>query len=90
MRTWGSAFPHGTHGPKPDYLICHGCGEDGWGPMLLSKIWNSIVKPADNHCRYFLCQVCMEKRLGRRLKLGDLRDCPVNYHHPLYVKHGRV
>lgn len=83
---WGRKFPYGTRGPKPPYVICVDCGGDGWGPMLRTSLWN-LIAPA-NHNRYFLCENCMESRLLRKLKPGDLRDCPMNYFHPCYLNNG--
>lgn len=82
----------GVREPNRDIGIdftCQDCPNDGWGPMLRSEIWNKIV-PVGNHCRYFLCQSCMEQRLGRAIVKGDLRDCPMNQRHSCYVAHGRM
>lgn len=63
-------------------ISCMECGYNGWGPMLTDKSWRSIVKKKDDH--RFMCETCMIKRLGRRLLSSDLRQCPLNYSHPLF------
>lgn len=78
-------FPYTQHGAPAD-IVCVDCGGCGWGPMLEPCVWEKIVPRGQNHRRYFLCQPCMEKRLGRKLVGNDLRDCPMNYLHPLWGK----
>lgn len=85
---WGADFPFGNQNLRPDIdFTCQDCTNDGWGPMLTTAVWNKVV-PVGNHCRFFLCQSCMELRLGRRLRQGDLRDCPMNMCHPCYTPNG--
>ncbi len=83
------AFPYTCRG-APKYIICADCGNNGWGPMLTAKTWKSIVKKKKDRYNvyFFLCETCMEKRLGRSLISTDIRDCPPNYYHPEYEAHG--
>lgn len=60
--------------------------------MLRTSLWE-LIKPRDSKIPVrdqLMCQPCMERRLGRKLKKGDLRDCPMNEHHRLYVANGAV
>lgn len=62
-----------------------GCMNEGWGPMLTTKVWKQIAKPKE----IFLCEPCVRKRLGRPIVGSDLRDCPMNHDHPQYQPHGK-
>ena len=58
-------------------------GEKGMNsPMLHTYIWKWCLKYY--HIRYdsishqFLCDKCIEKALGRPIKISDLRPCPLS------------
>lgn len=78
---------------------CCDCWGDGWGPMLRSEVWRKIepqvqtlyfVRSQPNLYRWgkFLCEPCVEKRLGGPVCSYHLRDCPMNSNHPNYIPHG--
>lgn len=85
-----------ANAPAPPHLrlkiVCADCKGNGWGPMLCTEVWKKIEPVEQSPLEYerFLCEVHMRVRLGRELTSDDLRDCPMNYKHPLYRKHGRM
>lgn len=65
-------------GPKPQgqrHFICEDCDKLPDCPMLEDEVWFSIPTV---HQRTLLCIACVEKALGRRLEMKDLRDCVGN------------
>lgn len=63
---------------EPDEPICNDCSvhtgnRSNWY-MLTYKLWHSLTPDKAR----FLCVECVEKRLGRSLRLTDLSDVPVN------------
>lgn len=60
---------------------CKDCGLvydafDGHMVMLHNPLWNKVSKDRPKIC---LCDTCIEKRLGRKLSLKDLKPgVPVN------------
>lgn len=78
--------------------VCSDCFGDGWGPMLRDVVWNTIEPPVvtmyilasqPDLIRWgrFLCEPCIEKRLGTPIEWFHLRDCPMNVNHPKYKPH---
>lgn len=69
----------------PQFFECDACDAPGWGPMLKEEVWAVIkpVHPKQSFGTGFLCQQCMERRLGRHLTASDLSLVPMNYLHPL-------
>lgn len=87
---WSPApFPYGPSQAPPD-IKCNGCGGNGWGPMLRAIVWRKVCHPSMGGLGFFLCEPCIEKRLGRPLLGTDLRDCPMNRLHRKYLAHGLV
>ncbi len=85
-------FPKCNPSNNPQHIKCWDCSGPGWGPMLTSELWFRIVDhlPFVASFGFFLCQPCMEKRIGRPLAKGDLRDCPMNHGHPMYVRNNQM
>lgn len=77
-----------------DWRACQLCMNEGWGPMLTTELWRKIepgpLHPSQPSCRIFLCEDCMEHKLGRKITGGDLRDCPMNYSHRAYLPNGAM
>lgn len=93
-------FPYGNK-QVPPHIVCCDCFGPGWGPMLQTKVWKSIEPnvsvfefiPKDVplpvvYPRKYLCEPCIEKRLGHPVTSDELRDCPMNIGHPAYKPHG--
>lgn len=80
-----NGFPYYPFGSKGRF-ICIDCGGDGWGPMLTVEMWYAVTDPEEDEA--YLCEECMSDRKGCDLESEDLRDCPLNYLHPLYKPHG--
>ncbi len=53
---------------------CSSCGAINEPYMLVNKVWNKISRKDS-----YLCLRCVERRLDRRLKLGDFLDAPINF-----------
>lgn len=81
--TTKSCFPSCNCTDCPGNIVCDDCKGPGWGPMLTEMLWTSIVPE-----REYLCESCIKKLLGRDLRPGDLRDCPMNVFHPAYINCG--
>jgi hypothetical protein len=60
-----------------------GCQYKGWGPMLRNIVWRQFFR-GDR----FRCERCMLRIMGRPIGPYDLRDCPMNWHHPVFQQHG--
>lgn len=65
-----------TNRPKLKNTFCDDCQSFSIFMMLHDEIWNSI---SDGNPELFLCPRCMEKRVGRKITLSDLKICNVNY-----------
>jgi hypothetical protein len=44
--------------------------------IIIDSLWEEISKPQGK--KIFLCYPCIENRLGRRIKLSDLKDVKMN------------
>ena len=57
------------------FITCIDCTETNWDDFVVyDEIWNSVAGRTEGR----LHLSCLEKRLGRLLKLGDFTDFPVN------------
>lgn len=54
---------------------CSGCSGFNVPYMVTDKIWKKV---SHNFKDRFLCLFCVEKRLGRKLKLEDFTDAWIN------------
>jgi hypothetical protein len=60
---------------KPDKcVVCIRCWSDNASPMIHDELWAAIGMKKED----LLCDVCFRQRLGRALRVDDLRDCPFN------------
>lgn len=85
-RKWGKDFPYGNSHVPAD-IQCDSCASNGWGPMIYDHLWYKVEpKVKKPKYRKFLCQVCMESKLGRKLTARDLKTVAMNRHHELLVK----
>lgn len=73
MKIWNRLFRTVANDDWP--LVCEQCN-DVWPNMIMLKedVWLSIAEKEE-----FLCEECIEKRLGRPLTGWDLKDCPLNH-----------
>ena len=60
------------------YAHCLDCGVDtfvikDWY-MVRDELWRQVITDGDPSTRRFLCILCLEKRLGRRLIASDFMD----------------
>ena len=56
--------------------FCDDCNSFSVYMILHDDLWNEVSK---ENLELFLCPKCMEKRLGRKIVLNDLKICNVNY-----------
>lgn len=56
-------------------FLCQDCGDhDFRGFMVHDWLWEHVY-PEDGHA----CLLCFERRLGRKVRLGDLTQAPLNW-----------
>lgn len=56
--------------------FCDDCDSFSVYMMLHDELWSEVC---GENLELFLCPKCMEKRLGRKIVLSDLKVCNVNY-----------
>lgn len=77
-----------SHRKRGNPVLCMDCGKDIFKPykekgdyyMVNDSLWKKATKNS-NEERCLLCKKCLEKRIGRELKLDDYKqyiDAPVN------------
>lgn len=77
-----------SHRKRSNPILCMDCGKDIFKPykekgdyyMVNDSLWKKATKNS-NEERCLLCKKCLEKRIGRELKLDDYKqyiDAPVN------------
>lgn len=62
--------------PEHTSHYCRDCGAYTEYCVVEDWVWANIHKPQDSDIA--LCPHCMEKRLGRKLTLKDLKEVPCN------------
>lgn len=56
--------------------FCDDCNSFSVYMILHDELWENVCC---GNSELFLCPKCMEKRLGRKIVLSDLKICNVNY-----------
>ena len=60
------------------YAYCLDCGVDTFvikeWYMIRNELWGQVITNNDPTSQRFLCILCLEKRLGRKLHVSDFMD----------------
>ena len=57
-------------------FVCHACGENPDSHIILiDELWDLV----SDYKRELLCLPCIEKNLGRKVYVEDLKDAPINF-----------
>jgi hypothetical protein len=47
--------------------------------MLRDEVWAELCENGDCSSTWLICKECGEKFLGRKFRVEDMKDAPINY-----------
>lgn len=65
-------------------LYCTTCGKDVFDNpldyyMLRDEVWAELCENGDCSSTWLICKECGEKFLGRKFRVEDMKNAPINY-----------